>query len=118
MQACDPREVADSLGEMEFRELAKFNQGGLGVFWSSGGGPSPWEMHPDDDELLHILEGVVDVEVLTDGGPVTTSVRAGSGFVVPRGHWHRQTLHGKVKELYLTPGRSEHSTAEDPRREG
>ena len=39
------------LGSMEFHELAPFNQGSVGVFWC-GAGTSPWERHPDDDELL------------------------------------------------------------------
>jgi hypothetical protein len=43
----DPSEIADSLAEMEFRELARFDDGHAGVFWSEAGGPSPWEMHPD-----------------------------------------------------------------------
>ncbi len=114
MQSHDPRQVLADLPEMEFRQLAKFNQGHVGVFWADGG-RSPWERHPDDDELLQILEGEVLVTVLTEEGPVETRVPAGSSFVVPRGHWHRQELRGKVLELYVTPGRSEHSTADDPR---
>lgn len=114
MQAHDASTVADSLGELEFRELAPFEDGTLGVYWASGG-TSPWERHPDHDELLHVLDGRVDVEILTDGGPVVTPVRAGNVVVVPRGLWHRQRLHGRVKQLYLTLGRTEHSTADDPR---
>lgn len=116
MQAHDLREILATLPEMEFKQLARFNEGGVGVFWSSDG-TSPWEMHPDDDELLQILEGEVLVTVLTDDGPVETLVGAGGCFVVPRNHWHKQELRGKVLELYVTPGRSLHSTAEDPRTE-
>ena len=43
----NPSEIADSLAEMEFRELACFDGGHAGVFWSEAGGPSPWEMYPD-----------------------------------------------------------------------
>jgi len=114
MKAHDVRATIESLKELEFRELSPFNQGTLGVYWASGG-TSPWERHPDTDELLFILEGRADVTILRDDGPVVTPVGAGSLIVVPRGLWHRHTLHGTVKELYLTPGRSEHSTAEDPR---
>ena len=86
------------------------------VDYAPSGGTSPWERHPDTDELLYILEGRADATILHDDGPVVTPVGEGSVIVVPRGLWHRHTLHGTVKELYLTPGRSEHSTAEDPRR--
>jgi hypothetical protein len=44
-------------------------------------------------------------------------VRAGSVFVVPRGLWHRHRVGTKLTELYLTPGPSETSTADDPRSE-
>jgi quercetin dioxygenase-like cupin family protein len=114
MRAHDLGATLDELAELEFRELARFNRGSVGVFWASGG-TSPWERHPDDDELLQVLEGEAQIVVLTDEGPVTTLVCAGSVFVVPRGLWHRHRMLGKVKELYVTPGRTEHSTAEDPR---
>jgi mannose-6-phosphate isomerase-like protein (cupin superfamily) len=117
LEAHDPIRVADTLAEMEFRQLAAFGDGGMGVFWSEAGGPSPWEMHPDCDELLQVLEGEIEVEVLpAEGGAgVRAHVTAGSLFVVPRGCWHRQWLTARTKELYLTPGRSLHSTGDDPR---
>ena len=115
----NPSRVADGLGEMEFRELGSFNEGGAGVFWSNAGGPSPWEMHPDCEELLHVIEGEVEVEVLpADGGTgKTTRLLGGEFIVIPRGCWHRQNLLRRTKEFYLTPGRSIHSASEDPRRE-
>jgi mannose-6-phosphate isomerase-like protein (cupin superfamily) len=117
LKAFDPAAIANSLEQMEFRELARFDAGHLGMFWSEAGGPSPWEMHPDCDEMLHVVEGEIEVEVLpTDqGAGIKTRVPAGSFFVVPRGCWHRQNLLSRTKELYLTPGRSLHSSAEDPR---
>jgi uncharacterized cupin superfamily protein len=114
MKAHDLRAVIGGLRELEFHELAPFNRGTAGVYWASNG-TSPWERHPEDEELLVILEGHADITILTDDGPVVTPLRTGCALVVPRGLWHRHTLHGAVKELYVTPGRSEHSTAEDPR---
>lgn len=115
--AIDPVRVVRGLKEMVFEKLADFDGGQLGVFWSESGGPSPWEMHPDCDELLQVLEGEVEVEVLpAEGGPSEkTRVPAGSVIVVPRGCWHRQNLLARTRELYLTPGQSLHSTADDPR---
>lgn len=110
----DPRATLAEAGELEFCELGKFNEGSVGVYWADGG-TSPWERHPDDDELLQMLEGEADITVLTDQGPVTTRCAAGSVFIVPRGLWHRQTLVGHAKQLYVTPGRTEHSMADDPR---
>lgn len=120
LSAHDPGSIVDTLAEMEFRPLARFDAGHAGVFWSEAGGPSPWEMHPDCDEMLQILEGEIEVEVLpTDHGPgVKVRVPAGSFLVVPRGCWHRQSMLACTKELYLTPGRSLSSTADDPRKIG
>lgn len=116
MEAHDIRATVAGLPEMEFHQIAPFNRGQLGVFWCSAG-TSPWERHPEDEELLQVIEGEVDIEVLTDEGPVVTTVHAGSLFVVPRGLWHRHRVSTKLTELYLTPGPSEMSTADDPRAE-
>lgn len=117
MKAQHPSQIADTLDEMEFRELESFNDGHLGVFWSSAGGPSPWEMHPDTDEFLQVLEGEIEVEILPHGKGEGSllRLRAGAYCVVPKGCWHRQTLIARSKELYVTPGNTEHSHAEDPR---
>ena len=118
MESHDIQKTLAALDEMEFSQLEKFNDGHVGVFWTEGGpGSSPWELHPDTDELLQILEGEALITVMTDGGPVETRVPAGSLFVVPRGRWHRQQMPVRTCEFYITPGRTEHSTAEDPRKE-
>jgi len=119
IEAYDPTAVAATLNEMEFRTLVDFNDGHAGVFWSKAGGPSPWEMHPDCEEMLQVLEGEIEVEVLpAEGGPgIKTRVPRGSFIVVPRGCWHRQDMLLETKEFYLTPGPTLHSSAADPREE-
>ena len=114
MEAHDIASAFAGLGEVEFRRLASFNGGEVGVFWASSG-LSPWERHPDDEEFLQVIEGTVEIEVLTDDASRVTTVDAGSCFVVPRNRWHRHRHTGLVKELYLTPGRSEMSFEDDPR---
>jgi mannose-6-phosphate isomerase-like protein (cupin superfamily) len=99
------------------RKLASFNQCMVGLVRYSG--QPPWERHPGGDELLHILEGEVDVIVLTDGGPVHEIARAGSVCIVPQRLWHRTHARAAVTLLYMTPAEgNEHSFAEDPRRAG
>ncbi|WP_414530123.1 cupin domain-containing protein [Nodularia chucula] len=79
-------------------------------------GLTPWERHPDD-ELLHILEGEVDVKVLLeDGGYSEITLQSGTIFTVPRGLWHNQHSHQGVKLLFVTSQQgNEESTLEDPR---
>lgn len=100
--------------QMAMRELGSLNDSTLGVIRFSG--ETPWERHPSGDELLQVIEGAVDVTVLSDDGPVEATVAAGAVFIVPRGLWHRQRPHGAVTLLFATPALgSEHSWAVDPR---
>jgi mannose-6-phosphate isomerase-like protein (cupin superfamily) len=104
----------DADGKATFWMPQGFGGGALWVGrWQ---GRSPWELHPDSDELLHVLEGEVQVTVLTERGPEHETVRAGSVFVVPRGAWHRQEARAPVVQYGVTPGRTQHSSAEDPRK--
>ena len=96
-----------------FPRLASFNGGAVYVGRFSG--ETPWERHPDADELLHVLEGATDITLLTPDGVARVSVAAGSVFVVPRGLWHRQVARPSVTLLSATPDHSEVSTADDPR---
>ncbi|WOJ94815.1 cupin domain-containing protein [Congregibacter variabilis] len=117
LQVLNPHQTAMDSKEMEFRDLGSFDDGGAGVFWSNEGGPSPWEMHPDCDELLHVMEGEIDIEVLPKEGGEASVATVGPGcfLVVPRGCWHRQTIRKKSSEFYVTPGKTLHSSADDPR---
>jgi len=119
MEAHDVRAALDQSpiwttedGTASFWRLASFNEGMVWVGRYSG--ESPWERHPDADEFVYVVEGEIDVIVLTDECPVETTVRAGSIFVVPRTGWHRQIARAGVMQLGLTTGRTEHSNAEYP----
>jgi quercetin dioxygenase-like cupin family protein len=116
MQAHNLVDALEGLGEVEFKRLDDFNDGNVGVYWARSG-ISPWERHPEDEELLYVIEGHVAIEILTETESIEVSVPAGSSFVVPRNHWHRHKVEAIVKEMYVTPGRSETSSADDPRNE-
>jgi mannose-6-phosphate isomerase-like protein (cupin superfamily) len=111
-----PYTTAAEAGAAE-RRLTPFNQCIVGLVRYSG--QPPWERHPSGDELLHVLEGEIDVTVLTADGPVQVTVRAGSLFVVPQGLWHKPVARSAATLLYMTPAeKNEHSLAEDPRHSG
>lgn len=46
-----------------FTKLASFNHGG--VFVGRFTGQAPWERHRHGDELVHVLDGEVDITVMT-----------------------------------------------------
>ncbi|MGJ8663295.1 MAG: cupin domain-containing protein [Marinicella sp.] len=117
MKPVNPARLADQLNAMEFHDLGSFNEGSSGVFWSEASGWSPWELHPDCEELLHVIEGEMHLEVLSvdNDSKEEISVKSGEFITIPRGHWHRQKLLCKTKEFYLTPGQTMHSYSHDPR---
>jgi hypothetical protein len=88
--------------------LGRFGAGSIGS-------RSPWERHLDGPELLHVLEGAVELTLMNDGGAVRMRVDAGSIFIVPAGVWHAHTPLAPTLEFGATLGKSEHSTADDPR---
>jgi mannose-6-phosphate isomerase-like protein (cupin superfamily) len=65
-----------------------------------------WEMHPEQDELLYLLEGIIDVIVrpnLEASEEDTWRVRKGEACLIPQGLWHRQAVIAPCKMLFLTP---------------
>ncbi len=99
-----------------FATLAALRDGGL--FAGRFDGESPWERHPQGDELVHILAGRARLTVLTEAGPEVLEMTAGMLTVVPQGCWHRFQAPDGVTVLTATPEPTEHSTAGDPRNEG
>lgn len=75
---------------------------GVGVW----GGPSPHngEMHPDGDELLYVIDGVMHVLLELDDGDRTIDVPAGQAIVIPKGTWHRGLEGEPSRVLNITPG--------------
>jgi mannose-6-phosphate isomerase-like protein (cupin superfamily) len=97
------------------RMLSAFNQCQLGVVRYTG--EVPWERHLEGDELLYVLDGTIDLTILTDDPtPVTTTLTTGSLSVVPQGLWHRPRPQGMATLLFATPIQGNaHSFAADPR---
>jgi mannose-6-phosphate isomerase-like protein (cupin superfamily) len=122
MRAHEPVSIAHALQPFDFHEFAPFNSGAFAVFRSGGSlEVSEWEMHPDTDELLYVLEGHDTVEILgAEPGSASTMVPldAGQFVVVPRGHWHRHRDVRDLVQLSFTPGTSLASSDEDPRAVG
>ena len=96
-----------------FPRLGSLNQ--CGLYAGRFSGLSPWERHTSADELLHVLEGELEIITLTDAGPLRNTLRAGNVFVCPRGLWHRQYSASGVLEFSATPQPTEVSLAADPR---
>jgi mannose-6-phosphate isomerase-like protein (cupin superfamily) len=76
-----------------------------------GPGPHAGEVHPDGDELLYVVDGLMEV-ILDDGDEHTVGaetrvvLRAGDAYVVPRGVWHRVEALEPSYLVHVTPGPS------------
>ena len=111
----------DILGELAgspegtFLQTLPFNGNHFGACDITGSSPV-WEMHPDTDEYFHVLEGEMEIFLLTDSGEDLHRIAAGSSFVVPRGLWHKPAAPNGAKFIFYTPGQSLHSEAADPRK--
>ena len=64
--------------------------------------PSLWEMHPEGDEVLYLIDGSVKLTLERGGEPETIQLERGNAFVVPQGIWHRFERQGPCELLFLT----------------
>lgn len=75
----------------------------FGVATMSENSPHAGEMHPDGDEVLYLVSGLIKVVFLDD--PLDdVEVSPGEGLVVPQGMWHRVDILEPSQIVYLTPG--------------
>jgi mannose-6-phosphate isomerase-like protein (cupin superfamily) len=74
-----------------------------------GPGPHGGEVHPDGDEFLYVVSGMMEL-ILDDGGEesvgreTTILLRSGDAYVVPRGVWHRIESVEPSYLIHVTPG--------------
>jgi mannose-6-phosphate isomerase-like protein (cupin superfamily) len=71
----------------------------------TGAGDWPqWEMHPQGDEILVLLEGRLKMILDQDGIQRQVEMTPGSTLVVPKGAWHRAVDQEEVRMLFVTYG--------------
>ncbi len=105
----------DEESRKSFATLSDYRDGGIFVAHFSGN--SGWERHPKGDEVVQILEGVTQFEVIVDDVTQSLELSAGMMVVVPQGCWHRFESHAGVKVMTTTPRPTQHTHVDDPRTE-
>ena len=64
-----------------------------------------WELHPEGDEFVYLLEGDTDFLLRIDGKEIEVRVNRPGGYVVvPRGAWHTARPRAPTTMLFVTPG--------------
>ena len=72
-----------------------------------------WEVHPNGDEVLVLLEGETQIVFERPDGEQTFDLKPGSTLIVPAGVWHRARGQKHVRMLFITYGAG---TTHKPRR--
>lgn len=64
-----------------------------------------WEMHPEAEEFVYLLDGDIDFLLQAPDGAQTSRRITGRGaVVVPRGHWHTAKVHRASRMFFITMG--------------
>jgi quercetin dioxygenase-like cupin family protein len=106
--------AADRKGSVA--QLASYRDGLLLALKSSG--KDHWERHLTGDELIHILDGGVSLEVVCDDGPPKSfELCTGTVAVIPQGAWHRFLSLEGATQFAVTPfpGENIEVDVDDPR---
>ena len=94
-------------GEAFWRNVGQNpDAGGTLVIVSDGEGDwSSWEVHPEGDEVLVLLEGELTMVFEHPDGRITRHPMAAGGMlIVPKGTWHRAVGQKGVRMLFITYG--------------
>lgn len=104
----DVEAAFDTLGTGDFRDA--------GVFLGSFDGNAGWERHMKGDELVQVLAGSTEFDIIIDDVRRTLELSSGMLVVVPQGCWHRFRSTDGVTVLTATPRHDEqHTFVDDPR---
>jgi mannose-6-phosphate isomerase-like protein (cupin superfamily) len=80
-------------------------KGALVTVGKAEGDWTHWEMHPNGDEVLVLLEGATRIVFeRSPGHEDTFDLKPGSTLVVPKGTWHRAENQRAVRMLFITNG--------------
>ena len=97
-----------TLGTGDFRDC--------GVFLGSFDGNAGWERHMKGDELVQVIAGATEFDIIVDDEKQTLALTPGMLVVVPQACWHRFRSKDGVTVLTATPQHDEHHTfVDDPR---
>lgn len=106
--------MADRKGSVA--QLATYRDGLLLAIKFAG--KDHWERHLTGDELIHVLDGSMTLEIVCDDGPPRAfELRAGMVAVIPQGAWHRFLSSQGATQLAATPfpGENIERDVDDPR---
>lgn len=75
----------------------------VGILTLKRDAPHDGEMHPDGDEILHVISGRIRVSCDSATGE-DLLLGPGDTCIILKGEWHKVTLLEETKLLHITPG--------------
>ena len=75
----------------------------VGILTMEHDAPHGGEVHPDGDEILHVISGRLRVVGDSDSSN-PLELGPGASCVVRRGEWHKVEVLEKTQLLHITPG--------------
>ena len=101
-------EAFSSLGKGDFKNAD--------IYFGGFDGNAGWERHPAGDELVHIIAGTTEFDIIVDDEIETLELTAGNLLIVPKACWHRFRSQDGVTVMTATPkGEEPHMFVDDPR---
>jgi quercetin dioxygenase-like cupin family protein len=64
-----------------------------------------WEMHPDGDEVVLVVDGTMTLHLEVDGEHSSVTLRAGEYAINSPGTWHTADVDDSASALFITAGR-------------
>ena len=63
-----------------------------------------WEMHPNGDEVVMVLDGTVTLHQELDGNESSVTLEAGEYAINKPGTWHTADVDAPARVLFITAG--------------
>ncbi|MEE4360045.1 MAG: hypothetical protein V2I63_00825 [Pseudomonadales bacterium] len=110
-----PRPVTDDFYEALERDFATVRGGILIQRFSFDAPWGTWEMHPQGDEFVYLLDGETDLILRHPGGERALRLAIpGCYALVPRGTWHTARPLAPTTLLFVTPGDGTENRVQPP----
>ena len=110
-----PHTTEDEVFEA-FRSLGVGDFKNADLYFGGFDGNAGWERHPAGDELVHVIAGATEFDIIVKDEVETLQLAAGNVVIVPKGYWHRFRSADGVTLMTATPkGEEPHLFVDDPR---
>lgn len=110
-----PHTTEDEVFEA-FRSLGVGDFKNADLYFGGFDGNAGWERHPAGDELVHVIAGATEFDIIVKDEIETLQLAAGNVVIVPKGCWQRFRSADGVTLMTATPkGEEPHLFVDDPR---